>query len=261
VARFGMPQLIEAFIDLQTCAGERISLNKLLQRVRMLDHTDQDKTHARGKTRPDLEHAPHRALNMYVSTPAAKDITERCLGRILLWEAEQRRRGRSTADIGKLKDCTAAFLGALFSVPHHAWFRTAMENRIFTGKLSKHSWRTVHAVRDALVGCGLMEQQDAVALVLQEMFDSGQKHAKERRQTRFRATSTLYALADAAGVRVNAADGDQDFVSGPPAPLRLLTSDRRPVNYGDDPRAAIEAARLSLRPLRQEELAIFNRNG
>jgi hypothetical protein len=31
VARFGMPQLIEAFIDLQTCAGERISLNKLLQ--------------------------------------------------------------------------------------------------------------------------------------------------------------------------------------------------------------------------------------
>jgi hypothetical protein len=43
-------------------------------------------------------------------------------------------------------------------------------------------------------------------------------------------------------VRVNAADGDQDFVSGPPAPLRLLTSKKRPVDYGDDPRAAMQAA-------------------
>jgi hypothetical protein len=137
-----------------------------------------------------------------------------------------------------LKSCTAAFLGALFSVPRHAWFRTAMETRIFTGKLSNHSWRTAHAVRDALVGCGLMEQRDACALVVQEVFDSGQKHAKERRQTRFRATAALYSLADAGGVRVNADNGDQDFVSGPPAPLRLLTSDRRPVDYGNDPRAA-----------------------
>jgi hypothetical protein len=43
-------------------------------------------------------------------------------------------------------------------------------------------------------------------------------------------------------VRVNAADGDQDFVSGLPAPLRLLTSKKRPVDYGDDPRAAMQAA-------------------
>jgi hypothetical protein len=109
------------------------------------------------KTRPDLEYAPYRALNMYVATPAAKDIMQQCLGRILTWEDEQGRRGRSAAEIDKLKDCTASFLGALFSVPRHAWFRTAMEGRMFTGKLSKHSWRTVHAVRDALVGCGLME--------------------------------------------------------------------------------------------------------
>jgi hypothetical protein len=64
---------------------------------------------------------------------------------------------------------------------------------------------------------------------VQEVFNSGQKHAKERRQTRFRAN-------DAAGVQVNAVDGDQEFVSGPSAPsapLRLLTSDRRPVDYGD----------------------------
>jgi hypothetical protein len=152
---------------------------------------------------------------MYVATPAAKDITQHCLGRILLWEAEQGRRGRSAADIDRLKDCTAAFLGALFSVPRHAWFRTAMEGGIFTGKLSKHSWRTVHAVRDALLGCGLIEQHDACALVVQEVFDSGRKHAKQRRQTRFRATAALYSLADAAGVRVNADDGEQDFASGP----------------------------------------------
>jgi hypothetical protein len=49
-----------------------------------------------------------------------------CLDRILPGEAERGRRGRPTADIDKLKDCTAAFLGALFSVPRHAWFRTAM---------------------------------------------------------------------------------------------------------------------------------------
>jgi hypothetical protein len=208
----------------------------------MLDHTDQDKAHARGKTRPDLEHAPHRPLNMYVATPAAEDITQRCLGRILQWEDEQGRRQRSTADIDRLKSCTAAFLGALFSVPRHAWFRTALEGGTFTGKLSKYSWRTVHAVRDALIGCGLMEQQPAVALVVQEVFDSGKKHAKERRQTRFQATSALYSLADAAAVRVNADDGDQDFVSGPPAPLRLLTSKKRLVDYGDDPRAARLAA-------------------
>jgi hypothetical protein len=35
---------------------------------------------------------------------------------------------------------------------------------------------------------------------------------------RFPATAALYSLADAAGVRVNADDGNQDFVSGPPAP-------------------------------------------
>jgi hypothetical protein len=208
----------------------------------MLDNTNQDDTHARGKSRRDLEYAPYRALDMTALTPAAKDITQRCLGRILLWESAQGRRGRSTADIDKLKNCTAAFLGALFSVPRHAWFRTAMEGGIFTGRLSKYSWRTVHSVRDALIGCGLMEQHDACALVVQEVFDSGQKYAKERRQTRFRATAALHSLADAAGVRINADDGDQDFVSGPPAPLRLLTSDRRPVDYGDDPRAARLAA-------------------
>ena len=74
---------------------------------------------------------------MTALTPAAEDITQHCLGRILQWEAEQGRRGRSTADIDGLKNCTAAFLGALFSVPRHAWFRTAMEGRMFTGKLSK----------------------------------------------------------------------------------------------------------------------------
>jgi hypothetical protein len=79
-----------------------------------------------------------------------------------------------------------------------------METRTFMGK---HSWRAVHAGRDALLGCGLMDQQDACALVVQEVFDSGGKHAKERRQGRFRATSTLYALADNAGVLVNADDG------------------------------------------------------
>jgi hypothetical protein len=68
---------------------------------------------------------------------------------------------------------------------------------------------------------------------VQEVFNSGQKHAKERRQTRFRARSTLCSLADAAGVQVNAVDDDQDFVSGPSAPLRLLTSDGRPVDCGD----------------------------
>jgi hypothetical protein len=135
---------------------------------------------------------------MYVATPAAKDITRRCLDRILLLEAGQDRRKRSTAEIEKLEDCTAAFLGALFSVPRNTWLRTAMETGVFTGKLSKHSWRTVHAVRDALLGCGLMEKQSACALVVQKSFD-GKKHAKERRQTRFKATAALYSLADATG--------------------------------------------------------------
>jgi hypothetical protein len=133
---------------------------------------------------------------MYLATPAAKDITQRCLDRILLWEAGQGRRKRSTEDIEKPKSCTAAFLGALFSVPRNTWFRTAMGTGAFTGKLSKHSWRTVHGVRNALLGCGLMEKHDACALVVQELFDSGQKHAKERRQTRFKATAALYSLAD-----------------------------------------------------------------
>jgi hypothetical protein len=206
----------------------------------VLDHTDQDETHARGKSRRDLEYAPYRALDMTALTPAAEDITQRCLDRILLCEAGQGRRKRAAADFEKLKSCTAAFLGALFSVPRHAWFRTAMETRTFTGKLSKYKWRTVHAVRDALLGCGLMERHDACALVVEELFDSGQKHAKERRQTRFRATAALYSLADAAGVLVNAGDGEGDFASGPPAPLRLLTSTGKPVDYGDDLRAAMQ---------------------
>jgi hypothetical protein len=193
-----------------------------------------------GKTRPDLEHALYRALNMTVVTPAAADITQQCLGRILLWEEQHRRRGRSTADIDKLKSCTAAFLGALFSVPRQAWFRTAMSDKAFTGKLSHHAWRTVQAVRDALLACGLMEQHPRCALVVQEVFNSGKKHAKERRQTRFRATSTLYALADNAGVLVNADEGEGDFAHGPPAPLRVLTSARKPVDYGDDLRAAMQ---------------------
>jgi hypothetical protein len=191
-----------------------------------------------GKVRPDLEYAPYRALNMTTVTPAAEDITQQCLGRILLRENEQGRRGRSAANIDKLKRCAAAFLGALLGVPRHAWLRTAMADKAFAGRLSPHAWRTVQAARDALLGCGLMEQHDGCALVVQEVFDSGKKHAKERRQTRFRATSALYALADAAGVAVNADDGEGDFAHGPPAPLRLLTSDRRPVDYGDDPRAA-----------------------
>jgi hypothetical protein len=208
----------------------------------MLDHTDQDDAHGKGKTRPDLEYAPYRALNMTALTSAAEDITQRCLDRILLWEAGEGRRKRATADIEKVKSCTAAFLGALFSVPHRGWFRTGMETRTFTGKLSKYSWRTVHAVRDALLGCGLMEKHDACALVVQELFDSGKKHAKERRQTRFRATAALYSLADATGVLINADDGEGDFASGPPAPLRLLDSKGRAVNYGDDPRAAKHVA-------------------
>jgi hypothetical protein len=114
-----------------------------------------------------------------------------------------------------------------------------METRTFTGKLSKHSWRTVHAVRDALLGCGLMEQQPACALVVQEIFDSGKKHAKERRQTRLRATVALYSLADwgRSGQRRRC---EGDFASGPPAPLRLLTSTGKPVDYGDDLRAAMQ---------------------
>jgi hypothetical protein len=115
-------------------------------------------------------------------------------------------------------------------VPHHAWFRTAMETRTFTGKLSKHSWCTVRAVRDALLGCGLMELHDACALVVQEVFDSGQKHAKEIRNAVSGDSGPLYPLADAAGARVNADEGDQDFVSGPPAPLRLLTSSQSTVS-------------------------------
>jgi hypothetical protein len=206
----------------------------------MLDHTDQDDTHPRGKSRRDLEYAPYRALDMTALTPAAEDITQRCLDCILLWEAGQGRRKRAAAGIDKLKSCTAAFLGALFSVPRHGWFRTSMETRMFTGKLSKHSWRTVHAVRNALLGSGLMEQQPACALVVEELFNSGKKHAKERRQTRFQATAALYSLADAVGVLVNAGDGEGDFASGPPAPLRLLDSEGRAVNYGDDPRAAVQ---------------------
>ena len=92
-----------------------------------------------GKARPDLEHAPYRALTMTAVTSAAADITQQCLGRILLWEAEQGRRGRSAADIKKLKNCTAAFLGALLSVPRHAWVRTAMADKAFAGKLSLHT--------------------------------------------------------------------------------------------------------------------------
>jgi hypothetical protein len=209
-------------------------------RVPMLDHTDQDDVRASGKARPDLEYALYRALNMNAETPAAEDITQRCLDHVLLWEAGQGRRKRSTADIEKVKDCTAAFLGAMFSVPRNTWFRTAMGTGMFTGKLSKYSWRTVHAVRNALLGCGLMEKYDACALVVEEVFDSGKKHVKERRQTRFQATAALYSLADATGVRVNAADGEGDFAYGPPAPLRLLTSTGKPVDYGDDPRAAVQ---------------------
>jgi hypothetical protein len=208
----------------------------------MLDHTDQDNARASGKTRPDLEHAPYRALDMTAVTPAAADITQQCLGRILQWEAEQGRRGRSAADTDKLKSCTAAFLGALLSVPRHAWFRTAMAKETFTGKLSKHGWRTVQAVRAAFLGLGWMEQQGACALVVDEVFDSGKKYAKERRQTRLKATAALYSLADQGGVRVNADDGEGDFASGPPPRLRLLTSAGRAVNYGDDPRAAMHAA-------------------
>jgi hypothetical protein len=51
----------------------------------MLDYTDQGKTHAREKGRPDLEYAPFRALNMTAVTPAAEDITQRCLDLALLW--------------------------------------------------------------------------------------------------------------------------------------------------------------------------------
>jgi hypothetical protein len=193
-----------------------------------------------GKARPDLEHAPYRALTMTAVTSAAANITQQCLGRILLWEAEQGRRGRSAADIDKLNSCTGAFLGALLSVPRHAWVRTAMADNAFAGKLSPHAWRTVQAVRDALVGCGLMEQHDGCALVVQEMFDSGKKQAKERRQTRFKATAALYTLADNAGVLVNPEDDEGDFAHGPSAPLRLLTSTKKPVNYGDDPRAAMQ---------------------
>jgi hypothetical protein len=208
----------------------------------MLDQIDQHnaETWRSEKTRPDLEYAPYRALNMTAVTSAAAVITQECLGRILLWEAEQGRRGRSAADIKKLKNCTAAFLGALFSVPRHAWFRTAMADKAFAGRLSQHAWRTVQAVRDALVGCGLMEQHDGCALVVQEMFDSGKKHAKERRQTRFKATAALYALADNAGVLVNPEDGEGNFAHGPPAQLRLLNSTRKPVDYGDDLRAAMQ---------------------
>jgi hypothetical protein len=108
----------------------------------MLGHTDQDEAYLKGKTRPDLEYVPYRPLNMTAVTPAAEDITQRCLDRIVRWEAGKGRRKRSTADVEKLKDCIAAFLGALFSVPRHAWFRTAIESRIFTGGLSKYSWRT-----------------------------------------------------------------------------------------------------------------------
>ncbi len=63
----------------------------------MLDQTDQGKTHARDKTRPDLEYAPYRALNMTAVTTAAEDITQRCLDHVLLWEAEQGRRKRCYA--------------------------------------------------------------------------------------------------------------------------------------------------------------------
>jgi hypothetical protein len=192
-----------------------------------------------GKARPDLEHAPYRALDMTAVTSAAADITQQCLGRILLWEDQQGRRERSTANIDKLKSCTAAFLGALLSVPRNAYFRTAMTDQAFTGKLSPHGGRTVKAVRDALLGCGLMELHPRCALVVQEMFDSGKNHAKERRQTRFKATAALYALADNAGVLVNPEDDEGDFAQGPPTPLRLLTSTKKPVNYGDDPRAAV----------------------
>jgi hypothetical protein len=38
----------------------------------MLDNTNQDDTHARGKSRRDLEYAPYRALDMTALTPAAK---------------------------------------------------------------------------------------------------------------------------------------------------------------------------------------------
>jgi hypothetical protein len=89
---------------------------------------------------------------MTAVTPAAADVMRQCLGRILLWGEQQGRRGRSTADIDELKSCIAAFLGALFSVPRRAWFRTAMADRAFAGRLSLHGWRTVQAVRDALIG-------------------------------------------------------------------------------------------------------------
>jgi hypothetical protein len=63
----------------------------------MLDNTDQREAHAGGKTRLDLEYAPHRTSHMTALTPAAEDITRRGLGRILLFEAGQGRRKRSAA--------------------------------------------------------------------------------------------------------------------------------------------------------------------
>jgi hypothetical protein len=36
------------------------------------------------------------------------------------------------------------------------------------------------------------------------------------------------------------ADGEGDFANGPPAPLRLLTSTGKAVDYGDDLRAAVQ---------------------
>jgi hypothetical protein len=103
------------------------------------------------QTRPGVR-APYRAPEHYVATPAANDITQRCLGRILLWKAEQ-------GDVGA-RQRTSTSEGLHRCVPGGAVQRAA--SRVVQdsdGRRDVHGPAlkvlVAHGPRDALIGSGL----------------------------------------------------------------------------------------------------------
>ncbi len=154
----------------------------------MLDHRDQDK--ALGAA---LRTAKAVALTRQATTTEAQSLDAAVCVQI---EANENRKYKRGIDAREdLLLAVSAFLAGLLSVDRGEWIRHTTDRSAFTG--GPVSYRNFEATWKGMEKAGLIERK-AGRPHLKTSF--GAVYVHQRFETRFRATSTLWSLADAHGV-------------------------------------------------------------
>jgi hypothetical protein len=146
----------------------------------MLDQTNQDDAHGLGQ---ELRAAKAATLARQATSAEAKALTE-----VVCTTAYE----HSTNKRGVLLGTVAAFLGDLLKVDPDEWVRLSTRPAAFTGRPITRS--SFIAVADAMEAAGLIEKKPGYVLMNDGVM-------REKRSTRYKATSKLWALAAEHGIR------------------------------------------------------------